>query len=238
MKKVTEVAINFEALFSYQNIIRMIYSMIPHQLFIFKKERRCVGSSILRGTSRVAVTAASLFLTAAGNAQTSAPLPPKTQTAGAEATNAGIIVAKPGAATDRFPDYVKPDKTPEKTITIPAATGADAANSLPADAEAKVSARATARWNAIAEGKYDVAFSYFSLPSQTAYSPELLRDHWSKFAPKSANMKQIDCDGQICTLLVLVDGAIRLPRVGLTQQFIPSTERWLWDGITFYLLRK
>lgn len=112
------------------------------------------------------------------------------------------------------------------------------AASLPPDATTRVAALAAARWNAIAANQYDAAFNYFSPASKEGYSAADLSKHWGQFMPRSARVQDTKCSGEVCTIMVFVDGSVRLPRVGFTQQLIPSIERWAWNGATFHLLRK
>ena len=130
-------------------------------------------------------------------------------------------------ASDPWPVADEPKEVPEP----PAAT-------LPPDATARVAALAAARWNAIAANQYEVAFNYFSPASKDGYSAADLSKHWAQFMPKSARVQDTKCSGEVCTIMVFVDGSVRLPRVGFTQQLIPSIERWAWNGATFHLLRK
>lgn len=146
--------------------------------------------------------------------------PPTVKTSPA---SAGPITDPWPVSTDSgVPDAVEPPPSPN----------------LPPNAAELASTRATARWAAIIEGKYDDAFKFFSDASQTNYSPADLQRHWSQFSPKSARVHGARCSGEVCTITVFTDSSIKLPRVGLTQQLIPSIERWAWNGASFSLLRK
>lgn len=106
------------------------------------------------------------------------------------------------------------------------------------DLAARASARALERWTAMAAGDYEKAFLYFTPASRNGYSAGDLERQWAQFQPKSPRIGEATCEAEICTILVLLDANVRLPRVGLKQHLLPSTERWSWDGSNFFLIRK
>ena len=108
----------------------------------------------------------------------------------------------------------------------------------PPDLAARASARALERWMAMAAGDYDKAFLYFTPASRNGYSAGDLERQWAQFQPKSPRVGEAACEAEICTIMVYIDASVRLPRVGLKQHLLPSTERWVWDGSNFFLIRK
>lgn len=178
-----------------------------------------------------------VFVVAAGlmssvSAQPATPKSPevKQSVSVKDATDTSKNPASPAPTTVASDPWPVSD-APTEVSEPPAAT-------LPPDATVRVAALAAARWTAIAANQYDAAFNYFSPASKEGYSAADLSKHWSQFMPKSARVQDAKCSGEVCTITVFVDGSVRLPRVGFTQQLIPSIERWAWNGATFHLLRK
>lgn len=108
----------------------------------------------------------------------------------------------------------------------------------PPDLAARASARALERWTAMTAGDYEKAFLYFTPASRNGYTAGDLERQWGQFQPKSPRIGEATCEAEICTIIVYVDASVRLPRVGLKQHLLPSTERWAWDGSNFFLIRK
>ncbi len=189
-------------------------------------------AKVCRSLLSLTAFAVAAMLMSSVSAQPAAPKSPeiKTSVSVKDATETPIRPVSPSpmtVASDPWPVSDAPTEVSEP----PAAT-------LPSDATARVAALAAARWNAIAANQYEVAFNYFSPASKEGYSAADLSKHWSQFMPKSARVQDTKCSGEVCTIMVFVDGSVRLPRVGFTQQLIPSIERWAWNGATFHLLRK
>ena len=152
----------------------------------------------------------------------SAPAPASPENGKAAAGPSDKTDPWPAATPSGIPDIVEPPPSPN----------------LPAGAVALASARAQDRWKAIVAGNFDAAFAFFSDASKANYSSTDLQRHWAQFSPTAARVHEARCSGEVCTIFVFVDGSVRLPRVGLTQQLVPSIERWAWDGKSFSLLRK
>jgi hypothetical protein len=188
--------------------------------------------------SSLSVCVSAFALIAGVAAQTIAPQisEPKIPTLnkGATSVDAPRKESAPSAvatvATDPWP-VAEASTTKQETLEPPAAT-------LPSDAASRAAAQAVTRWKFIADNKYDEAFNFFSPTSKTGYTPADLAKQWTQFMPKSARVHETTCSGEVCTITIFVDGSVRLPRVGFTQQIIPSVERWAWNGATFHLLRK
>ncbi len=108
----------------------------------------------------------------------------------------------------------------------------------PPDLAARASARALERWTAISAGDYEKAFAYFTPASRNGYSAGDLERQWAQFQAKSPRIGEAACEAEVCTIVVYLDAMVRLPRVGLKQHLLPSTERWTWDGSNFFLIRK
>lgn len=149
--------------------------------------------------------------------------------------------------TEAATNMTKPNApvTPPGTDPWPGANEAPAAPvaseppspNLPADAVARATARAQARWAAIVANDYETAFGFYSAASRRGFTVAELKSHWSAFAPKAARVQEVRCSGEVCSVALFIDASIRLPRVGLTQQFIPANEKWAWDGTSFSLLK-
>ena len=122
--------------------------------------------------------------------------------------------------------------------SVPGGPASVTVSAPPPDLAARASARALERWTAMAAGDYEKAFLYFTLASRTGNSAGDLERQWAQFQPKSPRVGEASCEAEICTIMVYIDASVRLPRVGLKQHLLPSTERWAWDGSNFFLIRK